>query len=286
MYEYDEYNPKKKDEYEETEQESIAYSADGMEDEPHVDGESIEMEAEVISGEEYTEEISGEQFSEEESFSEQESVSEANTEEGAEKAEAFAEETAEAEQEYTGPCVREYHYEEKVKKPKRKQSGNGWKKFIAACLVCSIAGGSAIGVSYSAAQSHFGKETGAKTASTSNTESVSYLTNGLSTVDIVKKVKPSVVSVSTTTTGVTQYMGHFTVPYEAEGAGSGVIFYSDDDKIAIATNNHVIEGANSIYVTLDGDKSVPAKVVGTKSESDLAVLSVSWSDLKRQAWKR
>ena len=116
MYEYDEYNPKKKDEYEETEQESIAYSADGMEDEPHVDGESIEMEAEVISGEEYTEEISGEQFSEEESFSEQESVSEANTEEGAEKAEAFAEETAEAEQEYTGPCVREYHYEEKVKK--------------------------------------------------------------------------------------------------------------------------------------------------------------------------
>ena len=281
MYEYDEYNPKKKDEYEETEQESIAYSADGMEDEPHVDGESIEMEAEVISSEEYTEEISGEQFSEEESFSEQESVSEANTEEGAEKAEAFAEETAEAEQEYTGPCVREYHYEEKVKKPKRKQSGNGWKKFIAACLVCSIAGGSAIGVSYSAAQSHFGKETGAKTASTSNTESVSYLTNGLSTVDIVKKVKPSVVSVSTTTTGVTQYMGHFTVPYEAEGAGSGVIFYSDDDKIAIATNNHVIEGANSIYVTLDGDKSVPAKVVGTKSESDLAVLSVSWSDLKK-----
>ena len=38
MYEYDEYNPKKKDEYEETEQESIDYSADGMEDEPHVDG--------------------------------------------------------------------------------------------------------------------------------------------------------------------------------------------------------------------------------------------------------
>ena len=62
MYEYDEYNPKKKDEYEETEQESIDYSADGMEDEPHVDGESIEMEAEVISGEEYTEEISGEQI--------------------------------------------------------------------------------------------------------------------------------------------------------------------------------------------------------------------------------
>ena len=292
MSEHDDYNSKKKDEYEyEEERESIDYSADGMENEPHVDGESIEMEAEVISGEEYAEEISGEHFSEKEDFSEQESISEEGISEEEEfsEAEAFAEEQPEeegfaeetAEPEYTGPCVREYHYEEKVKKPKRAQRGNGWKKFIAACLVCSIAGGSAIGVSYSATQQHFQKENGVKTTSTSNTESVSYLTNGLSTVDIVKKVKPSVVSVSTTTTGVTQYMGHFTVPYEAEGAGSGVIFYSDDEKIAIATNNHVIEGANSIYVTLDGDKSVPAKVVGTKSESDLAVLSVSWTDLKK-----
>ena len=113
---------KRKNEYEETEQESIANSADGMEGEPHVDGESIEMEADVISGEEYAEEISGEQFSEEEDFSEQESVSEATTEEGAEKAEAFAEASEESEPEYTGPCVREYHYEEKVKKPKRKQA--------------------------------------------------------------------------------------------------------------------------------------------------------------------
>lgn len=285
MYEYDEVNPKKKDEYdayEGTEQEPIDYSADGMENEPHVDGESIEMEAEVISGEEFSEEegFAEEGFSAEEGFTE-DSFSE--KEEEPMREEAFAEESCseESEAEYAGPCVREYHYEEKVKKPKRKQRGNGWAKLIAACLVCSIAGGSAIGVSYSAAQNHFQKENGVQTASTSNTESVSYLTNGLSTVDIVKKVKPSVVSVSTTTTGVTQYMGHFTVPYEAEGAGSGVIFYSDDEKVAIATNNHVIEGANSIYVTFDGDKSVAAKVVGTKSESDLAVLSVSWSDLKK-----
>lgn len=272
MNEYDDLNPKKKEEYEETKQESIDYSADGMEDEPHVDGESIEMDAEVIAGEDYAEEISGEHFTEEEEFSEQGSFSEEESvseKEGFSEAEAFAEEpvdeeafaeeSAETELEYTGPCVREYHYEEKVKKPKRKQRGNGWAKLIAACLVCSIAGGSAVGVSYSAAQNHFGKENGVQTASTSNTESVSYLTSGLSTVDIVKKVKPSVVSVSTTTTGVTQYMGHFTVPYEAEGAGSGVIFYSDDDKIAIATNNHVIEGANSIYVTLDGDKKRTCK---------------------------
>ena len=94
MSEYDDYNSKKKDEYEyEEERESIDYSADGTENEPHVDGESIEMEAEVISGEDYAEEISGEHFSEKEDFSEQESISEEGISEEEEfsEAEAFAE---------------------------------------------------------------------------------------------------------------------------------------------------------------------------------------------------
>ncbi len=274
MFDYDERNTKRDEEQEKAEERDMLSSMEeGMDEEPRVDGESAEMDAEVISAEEEcTEEILDAQTTEE---SADESFTEAPQDDSAVAAEA-----KEIHTEGTSPCVREYHYEEQVKKRKRAR-GNGWAKLIAACLVVSIAGGSAIGVSYSAAQNYFREESGTQTASTSNTESVSYLTDGLSTVDIVKKVKPSVVSISTTTTGVTQYMGRFTIPYEAEGAGSGVIFYSDDDRIAIATNNHVIDGATSIYVTLDGDKSVPAKVIGTKSESDLAVLSVSWSDLKQ-----
>lgn len=42
----------------------------------------------------------------------------------------------------------------------------------------------------------------------------------------------------------------------------------------------MVDGASSIYVTLEGDVNVPAKVVGTKSESDLAVITVSWDELK------
>ena len=279
MFDYDEWNPKKDEEEEKTEEkDTLSSMEEGVEDEPHVDGESAEMEAEVISAEEKDmEEISDAQ----DARMAEESTEEDFAEDFAEASQDGAVAAEESSTEYSHPCVREYHYEEQVKKTKKKAKSNGWAKLIAACLVVSVAGGSAIGVSYSAAQNYFQEESGIQTASTSNTESVSYLTNGLSTVDIVKKVKPSVVSISTTTTGVTQYMGRFTIPYEAEGAGSGVIFYSDDDRIAIATNNHVIEGATSIYVTLDGDKSVPAKVVGTKSESDLAVLSVSWSDLKQ-----
>lgn len=177
------------------------------------------------------------------------------------------------------PSVREYHYEEKVKKTSKKK--NGWAKFIAACLIVSIVGGASIGAGYGTVNHYFQQKNGVPVSAVTDTEKASFLTDGLSTVDIVKKVKPSVVSISTTMTGAAKYFGKYVIPYEAEGAGSGVVFYQDEDRVAIITNNHVIENATSIYVTFDGDKSVAANVIGTKSESDLAVLSVSWEDLKQ-----
>lgn len=177
------------------------------------------------------------------------------------------------------PSVREYHYEEKVKKTSKKK--NGWAKFIAACVIVSIVGGTSIGIGYGTVNHYFQQKNGVPVSAVTDTEKTSFLTDGLSTVDIVKKVKPSVVSISTTMTGAAKYFGKYVVPYEAEGAGSGVVFYQDDNRVAIITNNHVIEDATSIYVTFDGDKSVAANVIGTKSESDLAVLSVSWEDLKQ-----
>ena len=194
----------------------------------------------------------------------------------------FAAEVQEAEKEEVPekepipqPSVREYHYEEQVKKaPKKKK---GWAKFIVGCLVIGIAGGGSIGAGYAVVDKLMtgrnavsGTPTGIQKASSGEIYSFT---------EIIKAVKPSVVSVSTKISGMTSYWGAFSIPYESEGAGSGVIFYSDDSRVAIATNNHVIEGANTIYVTFEGDISVPAKVIGTRSESDLAVLTVSWNDL-------
>lgn len=250
MYDYE--NDPKKNEHDN----SVEGSVEERNEEPHVDGESIEMDAEVISAEEKTKEASIDQQAEQ------------------------TEAQAESREEMPRPSVREYHYEEKVKKTKKPGKKKGWAKFIAGCLIVSIAGGTSIGAGYGMMQYRFQKDAGLENISVTDTENVSFLTDGLSTVDIVKKVKPSVVSVSTTVTGTAKYFGKYAVPYESEGAGSGVIFYSDDDKVAIATNNHVIEGANSIFVTFEGDISVSAKVIGTKSDSDLAVLSVSWDDLK------
>ena len=175
------------------------------------------------------------------------------------------------------PSVREYHYEEQVKKaPKKKK---GWAKFIVGCLVIGIAGGGSIGAGYGLIDHLM---TG-RNAVSGTPAGIQKASSGeiFSATEIVKAVKPSVVSVSTKISGMTNYWGAFSIPFESEGAGSGVIFYSDDSRVAIATNNHVVEGASTIYVTFEGDISVPAKVIGTRSESDLAVLTVSWDDLNK-----
>lgn len=175
-----------------------------------------------------------------------------------------------------GPRVREYHYEEQVKKAPQKK--RGWAKLIVACLIISIVGGMSMGAGYGLVQ--YGLRGKGGSSAPAVVASGTSVKNSYSKKDIIRAVKPSVVSISTKVTGVTQYFGAFSVPYEASGAGSGVVFYSDENRVAIATNNHVIEDANSVYVTFNGDVSVPAKVIGTKSDSDLAVLTVSWSDLR------
>ena len=192
-----------------------------------------------------------------------------------EGAEASMQEEIPKEEPNPQPSVREYHYEEQVKKsPKKKK---GWARFVAGCLIIGIAGGGSIGAGYSLVDHLMtGRKaiSGAPAGTPKSSAGEIY-----SFTEIIKAVKPSVVSVSTKISGMTSYWGAFSVPFESEGAGSGVIFYSDDSRVAIATNYHVIENANTIYVTFEGDVSVPAKVIGTRSESDLAVLTVNWKDL-------
>ncbi len=233
-------------------------------DDSYSKDEQLEMEGmpEVVEG-----------FVEEPTFEEENQA----TEDKMIPAQSSFEENGEMAEKSEGPSVREYRYEEQVKKtPKKKRN---WGRFIAACLIASVAGGASMGAGYGAVKYYFADEpTVTKTQAVAQKTSTS--TAGMSAVDIIKSVKPSVVSISTKVSGTADYFGSFSVPYESNGMGSGVIFYSDDEKVAIATNNHVVDGATSIFVTFDGDVNVPAKVVGTKSESDLAVITVSWDDLK------
>ncbi|MCT6873523.1 MAG: trypsin-like peptidase domain-containing protein [Bifidobacterium sp.] len=84
--------------------------------------------------------------------------------------------------------------------------------------------------------------------------------------DISKQVSESVVSIQVQTkSGV--------------GAGSGAVF---DTQGHVVTNNHVIDGAQEIHVTLSNGQMYTAKVVGTDTTADLAILSLDQapSDLK------
>lgn len=91
-------------------------------------------------------------------------------------------------------------------------------------------------------------------------------------VSVVVKIRPSVVAINTE---VVTY-DIFNRPFTEEGAGSGWVL---DKNGLIATNNHVIEGAKSITVTLSDGRTFTAGVVGTDVLSDLAVLKVDDGDL-------
>ena len=92
--------------------------------------------------------------------------------------------------------------------------------------------------------------------------------------DVVAEVKPSVVAINTEL--VTYDI--FNRPFTQEGAGSGWII--DEDGL-IVTNNHVVEGAETITVTLaDGTTfSVDTSRVFTDPLSDLAVLEINATNL-------
>jgi serine protease Do len=66
-----------------------------------------------------------------------------------------------------------------------------------------------------------------------------------------------------------------------QSAGSGVIF---DANGFIVTNNHVVEGATQITVTLSDRREFSAKVVGTDPKTDLAVIKIESKDLPSLKW--
>jgi len=111
--------------------------------------------------------------------------------------------------------------------------------------------------------------------------------------DLAEKLMPSVVNISTTQTIVTNInpfpfefppgspfedmFKEFNTPQKrkASALGSGFII---DAKGIVVTNNHVIQGAEDIMVTVNGEKEYEAKIIGADPLSDLAVLEIQSKD--------
>src|SRR6266404_9616110 len=70
-------------------------------------------------------------------------------------------------------------------------------------------------------------------------------------------------------------------PHIEHGLGSGVIISPDG---YIVTNNHVVDGAVDVNVTMSDRRILPAKVVGTDPLTDLAVIKVNATDLPSVPW--
>jgi serine protease Do len=94
----------------------------------------------------------------------------------------------------------------------------------------------------------------------------------LSTQELVAKVAPAVVSIVTETVSYNWFWQ--AVPQT--GAGSGIIISADG---YIVTNNHVVQNAQKVTVTLSDGSGFTATVVGTDAQTDLAVVKISASNL-------
>jgi len=90
---------------------------------------------------------------------------------------------------------------------------------------------------------------------------------------VVQKVKPAVVQITNEQTQVNQFNMPFTLP---AGVGSGLIY---DREGHILTNNHVVEGAEQLLVSLPDGRSFPAKLIAGDADTDLAVIQITGSNL-------
>ena len=109
--------------------------------------------------------------------------------------------------------------------------------------------------------------------------------------DLAEKLMPSVVNISTTTTITTKsnpfpfqfppgspFKDMFEgAPQERQTSALGSGFIIDESGIVI-TNNHVIKGADDIYIKVNGDKDYKASIIGADPLSDIAVLKIDTED--------
>lgn len=126
-------------------------------------------------------------------------------------------------------------------------------------------------------------ETAVKNNDTETTTPVStqeLSSNANSIADIVDSLSPAIVGI---TNMQSQMSGDIFRNSESgsveSGTGSGVIFKKEGESGYVITNNHVIEGAESIQVTLFSGEKVTAELVGTDALTDIAVLKINAEDV-------
>lgn len=165
------------------------------------------------------------------------------------------------------------------KAPKARLGVGAVAAIVAVCMVFS--GGAAFAGTYIANKMSPNSSTASNGGSlSSGSPSVIFqsFTNGNKTAgtyeQVAEAVTPTVVEI--TTESVSSDSSFWGGSYIVSGAGSGVIISEDG---LIITNNHVISGASTIKVTLNDGTEYSAALIGTDSDSDIAVIKVDAAGL-------
>jgi serine protease Do len=96
-------------------------------------------------------------------------------------------------------------------------------------------------------------------------------------VDVAAKVEHAVVGItSKTEVVVPDFFFNYSITRDVEGYGSGIIISEDG---YVLTNNHVIQGANQLFVILSDGEKIDAELVGADPYSDIAVLKIDYPGL-------
>ena len=166
--------------------------------------------------------------------------------------------------------------------PKAPKPKKGYAKKVALVVGAAVLFGAVGGVTMQGTSYLTGKLLGKNTKSTvgtTKTVSNAKLTTSTSTVtsdvsDIVENTLPSIVSITNMSVQEIQNFFGGISQQESESAGSGIIISQNDSELLVVTNNHVVEGSDTLTVTFNDGNSVEAQIKGTDSARDLAVVAV------------
>ena len=166
--------------------------------------------------------------------------------------------------------------------PKAPKPKKGYAKKVALVVGAAVLFGAVCGVTMQGTSYLTGKLLGKNTKSTvgtTKTVSNAKLTTSTSTVtsdvsDIVENTLPSIVSITNMSVQEVQNFFGGISQQESESAGSGIIISQNDSELLVVTNNHVVEGSDTLTVTFNDGNSVEAQIKGTDSARDLAVVAV------------
>ena len=182
------------------------------------------------------------------------------------------------------------HQETSKQKRKHKRSMNLYAKVICcAILFGAISGGMVLGsfmigknaVKTTASSTKL-ETNAAKLSTSSGSKNGSSSSSGdtYTVAQIAEQCKSSVVAITNQSVQEVQTM-FGTMQQQSTGSGSGVIIGKNDTELLIATNNHVVSGAESLTVCFNDDKDAvfDAKIKGTDADNDLAVIAIKLSDI-------